>query len=65
MKQKAIDRNDGKVWSEMDLWDLKNSLERGNSIEEVSEFLCRKGTIDEVRRKADELGLKYHSEHDR
>ena len=32
---------DGEPWSEMDLWDLKNSLAYGDSIEEVAEFLCR------------------------
>jgi hypothetical protein len=46
----------------MDLWDLKNSLAHGESIEEVAEFLCRSGTLDEVRRKAEELGLHYRSE---
>ena len=56
-----IDANDGNPWSEMDLWDLKNSLQYGDSIEEVAVFLCRSGTTDEVRRKADELGLKYRS----
>jgi hypothetical protein len=53
---------DGEPWSEMDLWDLKNSLAHGESIEEVAEFLCRSGTLDEVRRKAEELGLHYRSE---
>jgi hypothetical protein len=53
---------DGEPWAEMDLWDLKNSLAHGDSIEEVAEFLCRSGTLDEVRRKAEELGLHYRSE---
>jgi hypothetical protein len=52
-----VDLNDGKPWSEMDLWDLKNSLAQGESIQEVAGFLCRSGTVDEVRRKAKELGL--------
>jgi hypothetical protein len=46
----------------MDLWDLKNSLAHGRSIDEVATFLCRSGTVDEVRRKAEELGLEYRSE---
>ncbi len=31
----------------------------GDTIEETAEFLFRSGTIDEVRRKAEELGLSY------
>jgi hypothetical protein len=49
--------NDGKSWSEMDLFDLRKSLAYGRSIEEVAGFLCRSGTVEEVRRKAEELGL--------
>ena len=56
-----IDLNDGKTWFEMDLWDLKNSLAQGDSIEEVAGFLCRSGTVDEVRRKAEQLGLSCRS----
>jgi hypothetical protein len=48
---KYIDANDGEPWSEMDLWDLKDSLARGLSIEEVAAFLCCSGTVDEVRRR--------------
>jgi len=56
-----IDLHDGDPWSEADVSDLRNSLEHGDSIEEVAQFLCRSGTIDDVRHKADELGLKYVS----
>jgi hypothetical protein len=38
----------------MDVTDLKNSLTHGNTIEQAAIFLCRSGTIDEVRRKAEE-----------
>jgi hypothetical protein len=55
--QSIQDLNDGKPWSEMDLFDLRNSLAHGESIEEVAGFLCRSGTVEEVRRKAEELGL--------
>jgi hypothetical protein len=61
MTSGQIDANDGNPWSEMDLWDLKNSLAYGESIEEVAVFLCRSGATDEVRRKADELSLQYRS----
>jgi hypothetical protein len=40
----------------MDLFDLRNSLAYGRSIEEVAGFLCRSGTVEEVKRKAEELG---------
>lgn len=33
--------NVGKPWSEMDLADLRNSLEHGDSVEQIAEFLCR------------------------
>lgn len=51
------DTNDGKEWSEMDLFDLTTSLAHGGTISEAAAFLCRSGTVDEVRRKAEELGL--------
>jgi hypothetical protein len=51
------DLNDGNPWSEMDLFDLRNGLAHGESIEEVAGFLCRSGTVEEVKRKAEELGL--------
>ena len=57
-----IDMNDGELWSEMDLTDLKNSLAHGDTIEQAAVFLCRSSTIDEVRRKVEELGLQYRSE---
>lgn len=59
--EKKIDLNDGDPWSEAHVSDLWASLEYGDSIEEAARFLCRSGTIDDVRRKADELGLKYVS----
>jgi hypothetical protein len=56
------DRNDGKPWSEMDLNDLKAVIADGATIEEAAEFLCRSGTVREVRRKARELGLLLNGE---
>ena len=44
--EKKIDLNDGDPWSEADVSDLRNSLEHGDSIEEVAQFLCRSGTIE-------------------
>ena len=43
-------------WSEMDFEDLQTTLARGGSIEDVAIFLCRRGTQDRVRKKADEMG---------
>jgi hypothetical protein len=57
MSREIQDVNDGKPWSEMDLFDLRNSLAYGQSIEEVAGFLCRSGTVEEVRHKPEELGL--------
>ena len=42
----------------MDIADLKAAIESGRSIEEAAEFLCRSGSVDEVARKCEELGLK-------
>jgi hypothetical protein len=53
-----MDIYDGADWTEMDIEDLKASIEGGASIEEAAEFLCRSGSIDDVARKARELGLK-------
>jgi hypothetical protein len=61
IKPMKNDANDGKHWSEMDVRNLMASLRCGDTIEEAAERLCRSGTIDEVRRKAEELGLKYKS----
>jgi hypothetical protein len=56
-EQPIQDINDGTPWSEMDLFDLRNSLAYGRSIEEVAGFLCRSGAVEEVKRKAEVLGL--------
>jgi len=53
------DYYDGEPWTEVDVRDLKLSLEDGNTIEEAATFLRRSGTVDEVRRKAEELELSY------
>jgi hypothetical protein len=53
--------NGGKPWSKDDVWDLRNWLAQGRSIEEVADLLCRHGTLDEVSQKADELRLRYRS----
>jgi hypothetical protein len=47
--------NTGTPWSEMDLFDLRNSLEQGDAPEKVADFLCR--TVSEVRQKMAELEL--------
>jgi hypothetical protein len=48
-----LDVNIGKEWSEMDLFDLANSVRLKNSIEEIAMFLCR--SWREVRDKIAEL----------
>ena len=47
------DLNTGKEWSEMDLFDLANSVRLNNPIEEIASFLCR--SQREVREKIAEL----------
>jgi hypothetical protein len=53
----VTDINDGKRWSEMDVEDLKAFIEEGATIEEAAEFLCRSGTVAEVRGKGKEQRL--------
>jgi len=52
---------DGNPWTGMDVRDLAAALASGSTIEDAAPHLCRSGTIDEVRRKAEELGLSYKS----
>jgi len=47
------DLNSGKKWSEMDLFDLANSVRVGTAIEDIARFLCR--SWGEVREKIAEL----------
>jgi hypothetical protein len=48
-------------WTEMDVRALMAALRIGDTIEEAAIHLCRSGSVDDVRRKAEELGLKYDS----
>jgi len=48
-----LDLNSGKAWSEMDLFDLANSIRVKTAVEEIARFLCRSGR--EVREKIAEL----------
>jgi hypothetical protein len=54
----SSDIYDGAPWTEMHIGDLKALIEDGCPIEEAAEFLCRSGTVDEVKRKCEVLGLK-------
>ena len=51
-----MDTNSGEPWSEMDVWELKHSMEYGRSFAEVAGFLYRDES--EVRQMAHALGLK-------
>jgi hypothetical protein len=53
-----MDANSGEPWSEMDVADLAHSIGYGNTIADVASLLCR--DEDEVRQKAQELGLVEH-----
>jgi hypothetical protein len=48
---------DGDPWTEMDVSDLTAALKYGETIEEAAMHLCRSGTVDDVRRKAEEVEL--------
>jgi hypothetical protein len=54
--------NDGKPWTELDVRALMAALRVGETIEEAADHLCRSGSVNDVRRKAEELGLKYKSQ---
>ena len=56
-KPKKLDTHDGDPWSEMDIEDLTAALKFGCTIEDAAIHLCRSGTVEEVRHKAEELGL--------
>jgi hypothetical protein len=61
-KQPAMSKdtksNGARDWSDMDVFCLRVALENGDSIEEAAAYVFRRENIDEVRRKADELGLR-------
>jgi hypothetical protein len=52
-----MDIYDDAEWTAVDLEDLGAEIEHGRSIEEAAQFLCRAGSVEDVRRKAKELGL--------
>ena len=56
-----MNANTGKPWSEMDLFDFGNSLGRGDTMEQVAEFLCR--DVEELHAKLRQLGLAPASQH--
>jgi hypothetical protein len=51
-----MDANSDEPWSELDIADLTHSLAYGNTIADAASLLCR--DVDEVRKKAKELGLE-------
>jgi len=61
---RKIDVYDGEPWTEIDIEDLTAALKHGSTIEDAANHLCRSGTVDEVRRKAEELGLSYKTKAD-
>jgi hypothetical protein len=51
-----MDTYDGAEWTEMDIEDLKAAMEAGHSVDEAAQFLCRSGSVEDVRQKCRELG---------
>jgi hypothetical protein len=45
----------------MDIEELKKQIAQGASLDETAGFLCRKGTREDVARKARELGLTFRA----
>jgi hypothetical protein len=43
----------------MAIADLRAAVESGNTPEEAAGHLCRSATVDDVKRKAEELGLEW------
>jgi hypothetical protein len=52
-----MDVYDGKPWTEMDVQDLTAAFTSGSTIEDAAQHLYRSGRVDDVQRKADQLGL--------
>ena len=50
IRRSPMDANSGEPWSEMDIQDLRASLDFGNTIADAASMLCR--DEDEVRQKA-------------
>ncbi len=50
------DVNDGMLWSELDLEDLR-TICSGYTVSEAAQFLCRSGTPNEVAIKARKMGV--------
>ena len=44
--------------TEEDVEEIRNAVAHGSTIEDIAELICRSGSIDDVERKAKELGLK-------
>jgi hypothetical protein len=53
------DTNDGSLWSEIDLADLRASIDQGDTLEQTAKFLGRADTPKDVANKANELGLTF------
>jgi hypothetical protein len=53
------DLYDGAPWAEEDERDLKDAVDGGDTLEEAATLLCRSGTLDDVAKKAQELGLRW------
>jgi hypothetical protein len=51
--------DDSTPWSELDIEDLRASAESGDSLEDAATLLCRAGTLEEVKTKAQDLGLRF------
>jgi hypothetical protein len=53
--------NDGSSWSEIDVADLKASIDQGDTLEQTATFLGRAHTPNDVAKKAADLGLTFNA----
>lgn len=56
---------DNTPWSEEDIADVRAAIEHGSTVEEAAGHLCRAGSVDDVKHKAAELGLRWQHDADR
>jgi hypothetical protein len=54
------DLNDDKMWTQEDLDALRAAVRYGRDAETIAQFLCRKGTVEDVRSRMNELPWSDH-----
>lgn len=55
------DLNDNKQWGHTELKALRAAVRFGREVELIAQFLCRSGTVEDVRRRIDMLPWYDHA----